>query len=44
MVESYTQRGAIETTFQAWREYRKLESTKSYGHAPVLRFTPGLFG
>ena len=44
MVECYTQRWSIETTFQACREYLKLESSKSYGQQTVLRFTPGLFG
>jgi hypothetical protein len=40
MVESYAQRWAIETTFQECREYLKLESTKGYGQATVLRLTP----
>jgi hypothetical protein len=44
MVESYTQRWAIATTFQECREYLKLESTKGYGQATVLRLTPCLFG
>jgi hypothetical protein len=44
IVECYTQRWSIETTFQECREYLKLESTKCYGKATVLRFTPCLFG
>jgi DDE superfamily endonuclease len=44
MVERYTQRWSIETTFQECREHLKLESTKSYGQQTVLRFTPCLFG
>jgi hypothetical protein len=44
IVECYTQRWSIETTFQECREYLKLESTKCYGKETVLRFTPCLFG
>jgi hypothetical protein len=44
IVECYTQRGSIETTFQECREHLKLESTKCYGQQTVLRFTPCLFG
>jgi DDE superfamily endonuclease len=44
MVECYTQRWSIETTFQECREYLKLESTKGYSRHTVLRFTPCLFG
>jgi hypothetical protein len=44
MVECYTQRWSIETTFQECREYLKLESTKGYGQHTVLRFTSCLFG
>jgi hypothetical protein len=44
IVECYTQRWSIETTFQECREYLKLESTKSYSKQTVLRFTPCLFG
>jgi hypothetical protein len=44
VVECYTQRWSIETTFQECREYLKLESTKGYGQHTVLRFTPCLFG
>jgi hypothetical protein len=44
IVEAYTQRWSIETTFQECREHLKLESTKCYGQQTVLRFTPCLFG
>jgi hypothetical protein len=44
IVECYTQRWSIETTFQECREYLKLESTKGYSQHTVLRFTPCLFG
>jgi hypothetical protein len=44
IVEYYTQRWTIETTFQECREYLKLESTKGYCQATVLRLTPCLFG
>jgi DDE superfamily endonuclease len=44
IVEHYTQRWSIETTFQECREYLKLESSKSYSQQAVLRFTPCLFG
>jgi hypothetical protein len=44
MVACDTPRWSIETTFQACREHRKLESTKNYGQQTVRRFTPGLFG
>jgi hypothetical protein len=44
IVECYTQRWSIETTFQECREYLKLESPKGYGRQTVLRFTPCLFG
>jgi hypothetical protein len=44
MVECYTHRWSIETTFQECREYLKLESTKGYSQQTVLRFTPCLFG
>ena len=43
-MECYTQRWSIETTFQECREYLKLESTKGYSQAPVLRLPPCLFG
>lgn len=44
IVECYTQRWSIDTTFQECREYLKLESTKGYCQATVLRLTPCLFG
>jgi hypothetical protein len=44
IVECYTHRWSIETTFQECREYLKLESPKGYGQQTVLRFTPCLFG
>ena len=44
LVECYTRRWSIETTFQECREYLKLESTKGYSQQTVLRFTPCLFG
>jgi DDE superfamily endonuclease len=44
VVECYTQRWSIETTFQECREHLKLESTKCYSQQTVLRFTPCLFG
>jgi hypothetical protein len=44
IVAYYTQRWAIETTFQECREYLKLETTKGYCHATVWRLTPCLFG
>ena len=44
IVECYTQRWSIETTFQECREYLKLESPKGYGQQTVLRFTPCVFG
>ena len=44
IVECYTQRWSIETTFQECREYLKLESTKGYSQQTVLRFTPCLLG
>jgi DDE superfamily endonuclease len=44
IVECYTQRWSLETTFQECREYLKLESPRCYGQQTVLRFTPCLFG
>jgi DDE superfamily endonuclease len=44
IIECYTQRWSIETTFQECREYLKLEAPKGYGQPTVLRFTPCLFG
>ena len=44
IVECYTQRWSIETTFQECRAYLKRESTQGYCRATVLRLTPCLFG
>jgi DDE superfamily endonuclease len=44
MVECYTQRWSLETTFQECREDLKRESTKGYGQQTVLRFSPCWFG
>jgi hypothetical protein len=44
IVECYTQRWSIETTFQECREYLKLESPKAYGQRTVLLFASCLFG
>lgn len=44
IVECYTQRWSIETTFQECREYLKLESAKGYCQATVLRLTLCLLG
>jgi hypothetical protein len=44
MVEYYTQRWAIETTFQDSREDLKLASPNGYGQATVRRLTPCLLG
>jgi DDE superfamily endonuclease len=44
IIECYTQRWSLETTFQECREHLKLESTKCYSKQTVLRFTPCLFG
>jgi hypothetical protein len=44
IVECYTPRWSIETTFQECREYLKLESPTGYSPQTVLRFTPCVFG
>jgi hypothetical protein len=44
IVECYTQRWSIETTFQECREYLQLESPRGYSYHTVRRFTPCLFG
>jgi hypothetical protein len=44
LVECYTPRWSIETTFQEGREYLKLASTKSDRKQTVRRFTPCVFG
>lgn len=40
IVEGYTQRWSIDTTFQECREHLKLESPKGYGQHTVFRCTP----
>jgi hypothetical protein len=42
IVECYTPRWSIETTFQEYREYLKLGSPKCYSRQTALRFTPCL--
>ncbi len=44
MVESYTGRWNIETTFQEMRSYLKLEKTRGWQANTVLRTGPCLFG
>lgn len=44
IVESYTGRWNIETTFQEMRSYRKLEKTRGWTEKTVLRTGPCLFG
>jgi hypothetical protein len=44
IVECYTRRWSIETTFQECREDLKLESTKGSSQQTALRFTPCLVG
>jgi uncharacterized protein YerC len=44
IVECYTQRWSIATTFQECREYLKLESPTGDGQQTVRRFTPCLCG
>jgi Transposase DDE domain len=44
IVECYTQRWSIETTFQECREYLQLESTQGYGQATVRRCNPCVWG
>jgi hypothetical protein len=44
IVECYTQRWSIETTFQECRAYLHLESTTGYCRQTVLRCTPCLCG
>ncbi len=43
IVEAYTMRWSIETTFQESREYLHLESPKCHSKNTVLRTTPSLF-
>lgn len=44
IVESYTGRWNVETTFQEMRSYLKLEKTRGWKERTVLRTTPCLFG
>lgn len=44
IVESYTGRWNIETTFQEMRSYLKLEKTRGWTKKTVLRTAPCLFG
>ncbi|KAF0168385.1 MAG: transposase family protein [Limisphaerales bacterium] len=44
LVESYTGRWNIETTFQEMRSYLKLEKTRGWTEKTVLRTGPCLFG
>ena len=44
IVESYTARWNIETTFQEMRSYLKLEKTRGWTAKTVLRTAPCLFG
>jgi hypothetical protein len=44
IIEVYTGRWSIETTFQEMRAYLGLETTRGRTEATVLRVAPGLFG
>jgi hypothetical protein len=44
IIESYTGRWNIETTFQEMRSYLKLEKTRGWTEQTVLRTAPCLFG
>lgn len=44
IIEAYTGRWPIETTFQELRAYLGLETTRGRTEATVLRVAPGLFG
>src|SRR5439155_23533084 len=44
IVESYTGRWNIETTFQEMRSYLKVEKTRGWQENTVLRMAPCLFG
>lgn len=44
IVEGYTPRGSIDTTFQEGREYLPRDSTKGDGQRTVRRVAPGRFG
>ena len=44
MIETYTGRWSIETTFQELRAYLGLETTRGWKERTVLRAAPCLFG
>jgi DDE superfamily endonuclease len=44
IIETYTGRWSLETTFQELRAYLGLETTRGWTEATVLRMAPGLFG
>jgi uncharacterized protein YerC len=44
VIETYTGRWSIETTFQELRSYLGLETTRGWSRATVLRIAPCLFG
>jgi hypothetical protein len=44
LIETFTGRWSIETTFQEMRAYLKLESTRGRAEKTVLRMAPCLFG
>lgn len=44
VIETFTGRWSIETTFQEMREYLGLETTRGWSEATVLRAAPCLFG
>ena len=44
VIETYTGRWSIETTFQEMRAYPGLETTRGWSEATVLRAAPCLFG
>jgi hypothetical protein len=44
VIETYTGRWNIETTFQEVRSYLRLETTRGWGRETVLRVAPCLFG
>ena len=44
MIETYTGRWSIETTFQELRAYLGLETTRGWKERTVLRVAPCLFG
>jgi hypothetical protein len=44
VIENYTKRWNVETTFEEMRSYLGLESTRGWKEKTVLRAAPGLFG